>query len=53
MHAYQVLRATVAKFEEMCLKLFEQYAVVIETCGCDGNDVIHVIRMCTKFNRYS
>ena len=39
--------AAVSKFEEKCLKLFEQYVVVTETCSCHGNDVI---RMCTKFH---
>ena len=38
--------AAVSKFEEKCLKLFEQYVVIIETCSCHGNDVI---RMCTSF----
>ena len=41
------MRGTISKFEEKCLKLFEQYVVVIETCSCHGNDVIH---MCTKFH---
>ena len=33
------MRATVTKFEEKCLRLFE-HVVVIETCSCHGNDVI-------------
>ena len=42
--------AAVSKFEEKCLKLFEQYVVVIETCSCHGNDAI---RMCTKFHLHA
>ena len=42
--------AAVSKFEEKCLKLFEQHVVVIETCICHGNDVV---RMCTKFHLHA
>ena len=33
------MSATYSKFEEKCLKLFEQYVVVMERCSFHGNDV--------------
>ena len=44
--SFTSMRSTVSKFEEKCLKLFEQYVVVTETCSCHGKNAC----VATKFH---